>query len=113
MDAAGIELVVQGKMAQNSHTNLVFWLTARDCRFTARRGTRQNAWRRCGRSLIRFARDGDGARERRPRWFEGCMGKMELKATLGLAAAALLLGSCGLSAGDGIALLGPPDAPVK
>ena len=45
------------------------------------------------------------------------MGKKEWKATLGFAAAALLLGSCGLSAGDGtggpFALLGPPDAPVN
>ena len=45
------------------------------------------------------------------------MGKSGLKATLGFAAAALLLGSCGLSAGDGtgapFALLGPPDAPVN
>ena len=44
------------------------------------------------------------------------MGNRELKATLGFAAAALLLGSCGLSAGDGaggpFALLGPADAPV-
>ena len=41
----------------------------------------------------------------------------ELKATLGLAAIALALGSCGLSAGDGAdgpyARLGPLDAPVK
>jgi pimeloyl-ACP methyl ester carboxylesterase len=45
------------------------------------------------------------------------MGKRELKATLGFAAAALLLGSCGLSAGDGtagpFALLGPPEAQVN
>jgi len=45
------------------------------------------------------------------------MHKIELKATLGFAVAALLLGSCGLSAGDGtgapFALLGPPDAPVN
>ncbi len=45
------------------------------------------------------------------------MGKDGLKATLGFAAAAFLLGSCGLSAGDGtgapFALLGPPDAPVN
>ncbi|MGE3528980.1 MAG: alpha/beta fold hydrolase [Methyloceanibacter sp.] len=45
------------------------------------------------------------------------MAKRELKATLGFAAVALLLGSCGLSAGDGaggpFALLGPPDAPVN
>ena len=42
----------------------------------------------------------------------------QLKATLGLAAIALALGSCGLSAGDatGQDLMrgsGPPDAPVK
>jgi pimeloyl-ACP methyl ester carboxylesterase len=117
MDTTGMEAVVQGKKAQNSHTDLVFWLTARDCRFTTKRGRRQNAWRRCRCSLIRFARDGAAARERRPRRFEGSMGKKELKATLGFAAAALLLGSCGLSAGDGtggpFALLGPPDAPVN
>jgi len=45
------------------------------------------------------------------------MAKRELKATLGLAAIALALGSCGLSAGDAIdgpyARLGPPEAPVK
>jgi pimeloyl-ACP methyl ester carboxylesterase len=43
--------------------------------------------------------------------------KRELRATLGLAALALALGSCGLSAGDATdgpyARLGPPDAPVK
>jgi hypothetical protein len=38
MDATGTEPVVQGKKAQNSHTDLVFWLTARNCRFTAKRG---------------------------------------------------------------------------
>jgi hypothetical protein len=37
MEATGIEPIVQGKMAQNSHTDLVFWLTARDCRFLAKR----------------------------------------------------------------------------
>ena len=41
----------------------------------------------------------------------------QLKATLGLAAIALALGSCGLSAGDATdgpyARLGPVDAPVK
>ncbi len=45
------------------------------------------------------------------------MAKRELKATLGLAAIALALGSCGLSAGDALdgpyARLGPPEAPVK
>jgi len=45
------------------------------------------------------------------------MAKSELKATLGLAAIALALGSCGLSAGDALdgpyARLGPPEAPVK
>ena len=45
------------------------------------------------------------------------MVKRQLKATLGLAAIALALGSCGLSAGDGTdgpyARLGPLDAPVK
>jgi pimeloyl-ACP methyl ester carboxylesterase len=45
------------------------------------------------------------------------MAKRELRATLGLAAIALALGSCGLSAGDAIdgpyARLGPPEAPVK
>ena len=45
------------------------------------------------------------------------MVKRELKATLSLAAIALALGSCGLSAGDAIdgpyARLGPPEAPVK
>lgn len=45
------------------------------------------------------------------------MAKRELKATLGLAAIALMLGSCGLSAGDTVggpyARLGPPDAPVN
>ena len=45
------------------------------------------------------------------------MAKSELKATLGLAAIAFVLGSCGLSAGDAIdgpyARLGPPEAPVK
>src|SRR5262245_14546351 len=116
MDATGIEAVVQGKLAQNSHTNLVFWLTARDCRFTVRRGRRQTRDTvLCLTDSIR--RDGDAARGRRPRWFEGCMGKLERKAPLGFAAAALLLGSCGLSAGDGtgapFALLGPPDAPVN
>jgi len=48
---------------------------------------------------------------------KGCMAKRELRATLGLAAIALALGSCGLSAGDAAdgpyARLGPPDAPVK
>jgi hypothetical protein len=29
MDTTGLEAVVQGKKAQNSHTDLVFWLTAR------------------------------------------------------------------------------------
>jgi len=45
------------------------------------------------------------------------MAKSELKATLGLAAIALTLGSCGLSAGDALdgpyARLGPAEAPVK
>ena len=45
------------------------------------------------------------------------MAKRELKATIGLAAIALALGSCGLSAGDAIdgpyARLGPPQAPVR
>jgi len=45
------------------------------------------------------------------------MAKSELKATLGLAAIALALGSCGLSAGDALdgpyARLGPAEAPVK
>jgi pimeloyl-ACP methyl ester carboxylesterase len=45
------------------------------------------------------------------------MAKRELKATIGLAAIALALGSCGLSAGDAIdgpyARLGPPEAPVR
>jgi len=45
------------------------------------------------------------------------MVKRELKATIGLAAIALALGSCGLSAGDAVngpfARLGPPEAPVK
>ena len=45
------------------------------------------------------------------------MAKRELKATLGLAAIALALGSCGLSAGDAsdgpYARLGPPEAPVR
>ena len=45
------------------------------------------------------------------------MVKRQLKATLGLAAIALALGSCGLSAGDATegpyARLGPLDAPVK
>ncbi len=45
------------------------------------------------------------------------MAKSELKATLGLAAVALILGACGLSAGDGpggpFARLGPPEAPVN
>ena len=45
------------------------------------------------------------------------MVKKELRATLGLAALAIMLGSCGLSAGDAAdgpyARLGPPDAPVK
>jgi len=45
------------------------------------------------------------------------MAKRGPKATLGLAAIALALGSCGLSAGDAIdgpyARLGPPEAPVK
>src|SRR6476620_1690154 len=43
------------------------------------------------------------------------MAKRELKATIGLAAIALALGSCGLSAGDAIdgpyARLGPHEAP--
>jgi pimeloyl-ACP methyl ester carboxylesterase len=45
------------------------------------------------------------------------MAKRELKATMCLAAIALALGSCGLSAGDAIdgpyARLGPPEAPVR
>jgi pimeloyl-ACP methyl ester carboxylesterase len=45
------------------------------------------------------------------------MARRELKATIGLAAIALALGSCGLSAGDAIdgpyARLGPPEAPVR
>jgi pimeloyl-ACP methyl ester carboxylesterase len=45
------------------------------------------------------------------------MAKSELKATLGLAAIAFILGACGLSAGDGaagpFARLGPPEAPVN
>jgi pimeloyl-ACP methyl ester carboxylesterase len=45
------------------------------------------------------------------------MAKSELKATLGLAAIAFILGTCGLSAGDGaagpFARLGPPEAPVN
>lgn len=45
------------------------------------------------------------------------MAKSELKATLGLAAIAVILGACGLSAGDGaggpFARLGPPEAPVN
>ena len=45
------------------------------------------------------------------------MAKRELKATIGLAAIALALGSCGLSAGDAVdgpyARLGPPEAPVR
>src|SRR3972149_6498673 len=45
------------------------------------------------------------------------MAKRELKATLGLAAIALALGSCGLSAGDALdgpyARLGPAEAPGK
>jgi pimeloyl-ACP methyl ester carboxylesterase len=45
------------------------------------------------------------------------MAKRGPKATLGLAAIALALGSCGLSAGDAIdgpyARLGPPEAPVR
>jgi pimeloyl-ACP methyl ester carboxylesterase len=45
------------------------------------------------------------------------MAKSELRATLGLAAIALMLGACGLSAGDGpggpFARLGPPEAPVN
>lgn len=45
------------------------------------------------------------------------MAKSELKATLGLAAIAVILGACGLSAGDGVggpfARLGPPEAPVN
>jgi pimeloyl-ACP methyl ester carboxylesterase len=45
------------------------------------------------------------------------MGKRKLAATLCLAALALTLGACGLSAGDSFtgpyARLGPPDAPVK
>jgi pimeloyl-ACP methyl ester carboxylesterase len=44
------------------------------------------------------------------------MGRRQFRATLGLAALALALGSCGLSAGDidgPYARLGPPDAPVK
>jgi len=45
------------------------------------------------------------------------MAKRELKATLGLAAIALALGSCGLSAGDALdgpyARLGPSEAPVR
>lgn len=45
------------------------------------------------------------------------MAKRALRATLGLAAIAFALGSCGLSAGDAIdgpyARLGPPAAPVK
>lgn len=45
------------------------------------------------------------------------MAKSELRATLGLAAIALALGSCGLSAGDAFdgpyARLGPAEAPVK
>ncbi|MBK5198924.1 MAG: alpha/beta hydrolase [Methyloceanibacter sp.] len=45
------------------------------------------------------------------------MAKRELKATIGLAAIAVALGSCGLSAGDAIdgpyARLGPPEAPVR
>ncbi len=45
------------------------------------------------------------------------MAKSELKATLGLAAIALALGSCGLSAGDALdgpyARRGPAEAPVK
>jgi hypothetical protein len=45
-----MEAVVQGKKAQNSHTDLVFWLTARDCRFTTKRGRRQNA---CGDAGVR------------------------------------------------------------
>ena len=47
----------------------------------------------------------------------GWIAKRELKATLGFAAVALTLGSCGLSAGDAAggpyARLGPADAPVK
>jgi pimeloyl-ACP methyl ester carboxylesterase len=44
------------------------------------------------------------------------MRRRQFRATLGLAALALALGSCGLSAGDidgPYARLGPPDAPVK
>jgi pimeloyl-ACP methyl ester carboxylesterase len=45
------------------------------------------------------------------------MAKRQLRATLGLAAITLALGSCALSAGDAVggpyARLGPPDAPVK
>jgi pimeloyl-ACP methyl ester carboxylesterase len=45
------------------------------------------------------------------------MANRELRATLGLAAIAFALGSCGLSAGDAVdgpyARLGPPEAPVK
>jgi pimeloyl-ACP methyl ester carboxylesterase len=45
------------------------------------------------------------------------MAKGKLRATLGLAALALALGACGLSAGDATdgpyARLGPPEAPVK
>jgi pimeloyl-ACP methyl ester carboxylesterase len=45
------------------------------------------------------------------------MARSELKATLGLAAIAFALGSCGLSAGDALngpyARLGPAEAPVK
>jgi pimeloyl-ACP methyl ester carboxylesterase len=45
------------------------------------------------------------------------MAKRKLAAKLGLAAIALILGACGLSAGDVLdgpyARLGPPDAPVK
>jgi hypothetical protein len=58
MEATGIDPVVQGKMAQNSHTDLVFWLTAGDCRFLAKRARRQKARRRRSCPLIRFAAPG-------------------------------------------------------
>jgi hypothetical protein len=43
-------------MAQNSHTDLVFWLTAGDCRFPAKRGRRQEGAGSDAFPLIRPAR---------------------------------------------------------
>ncbi len=64
-----------------------------------------------------FGADSGTRRSWAPVASRGCMAKGKRAATLSFAAIALMLGSCGLSAGDATqgpyARLGPPDAPVN